>query len=247
MQTEMMQLNFDYLRLDAQDRSFIKERAARIHELAKRTAESIVLIGQWLSEVKERLGHGQWLPWLEHEFGWSEQTARNFINVYRAFKSTNFGDLAIDVSALYLIAAPKTPDPVRREIIGRAQAGEYMTHAEAIKALEHYERTSDVPTPSVARQIAIATNKPTLSTDGHYVLPMSAIDEKALGEEQGRVRTLYDAMGTIANTALTPAEMVDLGEKHFCLDLFSRAARAIDWLTELQQEEVKHDTASTVR
>jgi hypothetical protein len=71
---------------------------------AKKTAEGIVLIGQWLTEAKARLKHGQWLPWLETEFGWAERTARNFMQVHAAFKSANFADLEIDVSALYLIA-----------------------------------------------------------------------------------------------------------------------------------------------
>lgn len=61
--------------------------------------------------------HGLWLPWLESEFGWSHDTARNFIQVWDCFKLRNFRDLNIDVSALYLIAAPKTPEPVRQEVI----------------------------------------------------------------------------------------------------------------------------------
>ena len=31
--------------------------------------------------VKRICGHGNWLPWLEREFGWSRQTADNFIDV----------------------------------------------------------------------------------------------------------------------------------------------------------------------
>jgi hypothetical protein len=55
----------------------------------------------------------QWLPWLKAEFGWSEMTAKRFVQVYRAFKSNNLVDLAIDVSSLYLLAAPKTTPAVR--------------------------------------------------------------------------------------------------------------------------------------
>jgi hypothetical protein len=143
----IMQVSFDYLKLAGEDRGFVRERAARIRELSKRTAEAIALIGQWLTEVKDRLPHGSWLPWLEHEFGWNERTAQRLIGVYRSFKSDNLSDLDIDVSALYLIAAPKTPEPVRQEIIRRAQAGERMTRAEAVKALDHYEKTTDAQQP----------------------------------------------------------------------------------------------------
>ena len=49
------------------------------------------------------------------------------MNVYEKVKCStveHLQDLQIDVSTLYLIAAPKTPKPVRQEIIKRAQAGE---------------------------------------------------------------------------------------------------------------------------
>jgi hypothetical protein len=70
--------------------------------------------------VKERLPHGQFLPWIEREFGWKQRTAYNFINVYENVKLANFANIDIDVSALYLIAAPSTPEPVRQQVITRA-------------------------------------------------------------------------------------------------------------------------------
>jgi hypothetical protein len=61
-----------------------------LREMAKRTAQGIVLIGQWLSEAKQQLPHGDWLPWLKESFGWTDQSARNFIHVYERFKFKNF-------------------------------------------------------------------------------------------------------------------------------------------------------------
>jgi hypothetical protein len=106
--------------VDEDDRTFVKDRAVRIHKTARQTANGIVRIGQWLTEVKERVGHGQWLPWLKGEFGWSDQTARNFMHVWQRFKFKNFLNIQIDASALYLIAKPSTPEPVRREVVERA-------------------------------------------------------------------------------------------------------------------------------
>jgi hypothetical protein len=51
--------------------------------------------------------------------------------------------LEIDVSALYLIAAPKTPPPVRTEALRRAQAGERITHADVHDVLDQYQKTGD--------------------------------------------------------------------------------------------------------
>jgi hypothetical protein len=226
---------FDYREL-GDDSGYVKERALRIRDVAKRTAEGIILIGQWLTEVKARIPHGGWLPWLESEFGWSERTARNFMQVHSAFKSATFADLEIDVSALYLIAAPKTPEPVRQEVIRRAEAGEPMTHAKAVEVLEAHKAQAKVPTPAVARQIAIATGVPTAASSGVYVLPMSQEDEDALGMEQGAIRDLYDAIEILAETDVTPQEMVVLGKKHACRFLSEWSVVAAKWLSRVAEE-----------
>ncbi|MCV9997688.1 DUF3102 domain-containing protein [Pararhizobium sp. YC-54] len=59
--------------------------------------------------MKERIGHGNFMPWIEAEFGMSQSAAVKFMNVARAYgdKFVNFTNL--DVSALYELAAPKTP------------------------------------------------------------------------------------------------------------------------------------------
>jgi hypothetical protein len=89
--------------------------------------------------MNERLTHGQWLPWLKAEFGWSRQTAVSFMQVCELVKCQNFGHLEVDVSCLYLIAAPSTPEPVQREVIERATRGEPMTRAKAVEALEEVQ------------------------------------------------------------------------------------------------------------
>ena len=82
--------------------------ASVIASQPKDEQKRIVEIGQCLIEVKERIGHGIFLAWLAVQIQWSEQAARNFMNVAKQFKSTNFGDLQIDISALYLLAKPST-------------------------------------------------------------------------------------------------------------------------------------------
>ena len=97
-------------------------RPGLVHATSR--TEGIVKIGQWLTEVKEKLGHGQWLTWLKGEFGWSHDTASRFMGVYEAVKLRSLRNLNLDVSALYLIAAPATPEHVKREVIERAKRGE---------------------------------------------------------------------------------------------------------------------------
>jgi hypothetical protein len=116
------------------DSAFVKERAEKIRGAGKRTAEGIVKIGQWLTEANTHLSHGQWLPWLKAEFGWSQQSANNFTRVYEKFKLLKFSNLRIDPSALYLLAARTTPELATKQVIERAEKGEPMTRAKVLEA-----------------------------------------------------------------------------------------------------------------
>jgi hypothetical protein len=114
-----------------------REHAEAIRTLVKRAAADIVEIGRRLIAVKALLAHGEWLPWLKREFDWSEQTARNFMNVAEAFKIQNgVLDLPIDLGALYALARPSTPEPARQTALKQAASGERITldKAEAIVA-----------------------------------------------------------------------------------------------------------------
>ncbi len=122
--TTAIQTNFfDYTALDAETRIVVQQRTTEIKALMKRAASDIIEIGQKLIEVKERLGHGNFGPWLKAEFDWHQNTAGNFMRV--AEKFTNFVNLdGIAPSALYLLAAPSTPESARIEAIARAEEGE---------------------------------------------------------------------------------------------------------------------------
>src|SRR5262249_30410741 len=129
----------------------LAEHAAEIRRLGKQTVENVVEIGRHLTEAKEIAGHGNWLPWLDREFGWKEQTARNFMQVYElADKSPNFGDLNLPVSALYMLAAPSTPPEARAEIIERVEAGEKVTVADVKTAIAKRR-----PEPKPKRKYAV--------------------------------------------------------------------------------------------
>ncbi len=123
--------SFDYDSLDITDVVFVQQQTGAIQLLMKRSAEEIVEIGQRLVEVKKRLGHGRFGAWLEAEFDWTERTARQFMRVSEVFKSEKFSDLKFAPSALYLLAAPSTPESAKEEAITRAEAGEPITHKTA--------------------------------------------------------------------------------------------------------------------
>jgi hypothetical protein len=109
---------------DGQANPSLAEHAAVIHTLGKRVVGDVIEIGCRLTGCRNIVGHGHWHDWLDAEFGWSEQTALNYMRVYEMAKSKNFLDLDISISALHWLAAPSTPEEARDEIIERAKAGE---------------------------------------------------------------------------------------------------------------------------
>jgi len=130
---------FDYAALDASTSQFVQQQTGEIRGLMKRTVESIFEIGQRLIVVKERLGHGRFGSWLETEFEWSQDTASNFINVAKKFgKFPNFSEFDMAASALYMLAAPSTPDAARNEALTRAKAGESITYKAAKSIKQKY-------------------------------------------------------------------------------------------------------------
>jgi len=117
------------------------EHASAIRSLGKRVVADVIEIGRRLSDAKRICGHGNWLPWLEREFGWDERTAQRFISVYElAGKSDNLSDLNLPVSSLYLLAAPSTPEQVRDEIIERASSGEILPVAEVKRVVREHKQ-----------------------------------------------------------------------------------------------------------
>ncbi len=72
-----------------------------------------------LHSKEARLGHGPFDSWVRAEFDWTPRTAYRFIQVVEHFQSCDkLSQLA--PSALYLLAAPSTPEAVRLEAIERA-------------------------------------------------------------------------------------------------------------------------------
>jgi len=123
---------FDYDSLDVSQRSIVQQRTGEIRERLRRSAQDVWEIGQKLSDVRARLKYGQFLTWIKAEFGWSQRTAYNFINVYETFgdRFANLAKVNIATSLLYQLASPSVPDELRDQIIRAAEQGDTMTAKE---------------------------------------------------------------------------------------------------------------------
>jgi hypothetical protein len=115
---------------------FLREAAARIRQRMARTAKDIVEIGRELIAVRDRVGRGNFLPWIAREFGMSDQTAYRFIHVAKNMADQIPHGVEFPPAVLYALAAPSTPEEVRTEITERAAAGETVTLADVQSSVE---------------------------------------------------------------------------------------------------------------
>jgi hypothetical protein len=102
----------------------------------------VIETGKHLSEVRSALSQkggahkGGWLRWLKRELGWSEHTARRYINVFDVFGSnaTHVSHWTLPLRSLYELAAPTTPEPARLQVLRCVEAGKKLPYRE-IKAI----------------------------------------------------------------------------------------------------------------
>ncbi len=136
-----------YKSLDPGRCTLIQQKAKEIQKRVRRAKQDILDIGRLLIEVRSVLEHGQFETWLGQEIAWSPRTAYNFIYVYERFGDvTNFAKMDMDISAAYLLAAPKTPQVIVDEFLVRAQLGERITFKTVRKELiDGKLRRSDEP------------------------------------------------------------------------------------------------------
>lgn len=132
---------FDYTSLDVEVSQYVQQRTGEIRSLMKRTAQDIIEIGRRLLSVKEKLGHGCFLDWIDAEFEWSYPTAARFIQVTNYF-SKGYQIDKFAPSALYLLAAPSTPETARAEAIALAATGEQITYTTAKAIKQKYSSPS---------------------------------------------------------------------------------------------------------
>ncbi len=127
---------FDYDALDEAIRGFMRHKADETRGLLKRTARHVLAIGRNLQEVKDRLPHGQFLAWLQAEFGMSERHARNFMHVAARFenKAEIIADLSLTI--IYALAAPSTSQAV----IEQVESKQISPTLETIRAAKEAER-----------------------------------------------------------------------------------------------------------
>ena len=153
----------------------LKKRAA---SHGKRFITDIAEIGKRLARVKNRVGHGNWLPWLRQNFDWSGDTAENYINVYRVSQSPKFRSLRnLPLEVLYLLGRRTVSEAARDAIAEQVEAGKKVTIPvvkERVRIISHYRPVARPPTGEAVHTIAPPILQEAVPSDVRFVSPECA-------------------------------------------------------------------------
>ena len=173
---------FDYSLFDDDTVSFVRSRSIEIKKLAKRGLEDIINIGNYLIQVKDRLGHGYFRAWIKSEFNWtSVRTASKFMNVAKKFKCADLAHLNILPSALYQLASPSMPEDGLIEALARAELGQTIT-VDTVKEIKAQYKSSP---QELGAKVQTENNerKSLVSSGSQEVLPLQPKQEKKPKQE----------------------------------------------------------------
>ena len=164
----------------------LRQHAEEIRSLAKRTVEDIIKIGRLLTDARKRMPHGGWLPWLEREFGWSADTATNFMNVYKLSRRPKFRKIRnmarLAPSLLYALA--KAPDEVAVPIMDRIERGESVSPRSVTATVA--EHTQKIVTPYYVKPDAPRSSRPWPSRAVQFPASVAEPDQPADDEREMR-------------------------------------------------------------
>jgi hypothetical protein len=138
---------------DAEFREAIEAVARQIEHFERAAIFKIANRLAWVHEqFLYRRDEGGFQGWVESRLGYSRTQAYRLLDVARLIKSIpdwdTFGTLP--VTALYQLAAPSTPVPVRDEILDRLKAGERLSCATVTEVIA---KAKDIETESTAPAI----------------------------------------------------------------------------------------------
>ena len=123
---------FNYQQLDSETRIVVQQEDKEFDRNIGEANQSFVHACKNLPRIHDALRYKRpgFDDYCQSKPGLSRATAYKMLNV--AKMCLDSGHISIESKeALYLLAAPSTPEPARQEAVGRAEAGERITHQAA--------------------------------------------------------------------------------------------------------------------
>jgi Protein of unknown function (DUF3102) len=106
-----------------QEHRKVEAGKAKVKAEFGKTLQHAKRAGKWLVEAKERTPHGQWGPWLEANFEFTQRTAQMYMEIYSRWEeiqqnTKSISDLTITsaLASLRAIAPPQKADITRERV-----------------------------------------------------------------------------------------------------------------------------------
>lgn len=177
---------FDYgLIADPAARDWAESAAGFITFGLGQAVVKVLEAGNLLMEAKQRLKHGEYLPWVEQACGLKPQYAQKLIKAAEWVNTAHARhlDQIADATTLFLLSADATPEDVRQWALERCAAGDPPTRKEVQerkrKAQGKPDRTLVQETLSVLK---LSTEARQLAAKAEHISTRQLMDE--LGVEE---------------------------------------------------------------
>jgi len=122
------------------------EKAALVEQHGRKTVQAAIDCGRYLTEIKGRLGHGEWLPWLEQNWPQSQSRAHQYMKLANYDNCTNLdlGQCANVHSALKLIGEAEEAAGTKRTRKPADPAPEIIDNRKESRTIAQPKPTPDV-------------------------------------------------------------------------------------------------------
>ncbi len=121
----------------------VEAATTRIKDRLIRQVTDIIETGRDLLEVKGKLEHGQFEPWLNTSFNMTTRTAQKYMRAAEWMAGKSELSSFLTPNTIYLLSAPTTPESAQRRVLDDLEAGKPVNHREVrevVEEVKHRER-----------------------------------------------------------------------------------------------------------
>lgn len=178
----------------------IEAITGEILDAQRRGGEAILTIGRCLIEAKEKLPHGEWLPWLGEQIHYSEKTAQNFMRLAREF--TNPQALA-DLGATKALALLALPAEEREQFVAEHNVVD-MTSRQLQQAIKERDEARAAAEHAQADAAAAEQARAKMADD------MRLLNARLEGSREDRDQAIRDREQAIQDADRLEKELAEL-------------------------------------
>jgi hypothetical protein len=135
----------DAVRTDEDLTQEINTEHTRVETHKRTMIQHAIRCGELLLEMKQRVGHGHWLAWVEEHFEASERTARNYMEIA---KSAAVADLSDEITMRSALRALASSSQSRTPKLASKEAPASLALANGHVPIEDVEQ---IPEPEVIK------------------------------------------------------------------------------------------------